>query len=89
MSRPDEEIEAHPLAAIFPLLDGEAFEELAADIKANGLADHGVTYEGLLLDGRNRQAACRKVGVPFRAFPYEGSDPLAFVMSKKISCDGI
>jgi len=31
------ELEFHPIANAFPLVDGQAFEELTADIKRNGL----------------------------------------------------
>ena len=48
---------AHPLADLFPLLEGAARAELVASIKANGLRDSIVTYDGMVLDGRNRQAA--------------------------------
>ena len=52
--------EAHPLADLFPLMDGDAFEELKADILANGLfMPVIVTPSGLILDGRNRYRACR------------------------------
>lgn len=50
---------AHPAAAIFPILTGDALAELADDIRANGLRQPIVTFEGQVLDGRNRLAACR------------------------------
>lgn len=58
-------IEVHRLAAIFPMLSEEELEELAADIKANGLLHPIVrTVDGrVLVDGRNRYAACRMAGV--------------------------
>jgi hypothetical protein len=45
---------AHPLAAIVPLLEGEAFDALVADIGANGLFEPITLHEGAILDGRNR-----------------------------------
>jgi hypothetical protein len=56
------EIGFHPLAAIFPLMEG-AGDELVADIKANGQRQWIVTYEGMILDGRNRFRACLAAGV--------------------------
>jgi hypothetical protein len=44
----------HPLANIFPLMEGPAFDALVVDIKANGVRDPLVMHEGLLLDGRGR-----------------------------------
>jgi hypothetical protein len=46
--------EFHPLANVFPLIEGAEFGELVADIKANGLNERIEMYEGMMLDGRNR-----------------------------------
>jgi len=52
--------EFHPLADVFPLLEDEAFDDLVADIKRNGLREPIVlTPDGRILDGRNRYLACR------------------------------
>lgn len=74
-------LEFHPLANLFPLIEGAEFEQLVADIKANGVREPVITYEGKILDGRNRFKAANAAGVevPFRE--YEGSDPLGFVIS--------
>jgi N6-adenosine-specific RNA methylase IME4 len=47
----------HPYAELFPLIEGEAFEELVADIRDNGLHDEIVMLDGQILDGRNRYRA--------------------------------
>jgi hypothetical protein len=71
----------HPLAGIFPILEGEPLLELAGDILANGLHEPIVLYEDKILDGRNRYRACLAAGVEPRFETYNGSDPLAYVVS--------
>ena len=74
----------HPLADIFPLLEGDEFEALSADIKRNGLHEPIILLDDQILDGRNRYRACIAAGVEptYRAF--QGDDPAAFVISANI-----
>jgi ParB-like chromosome segregation protein Spo0J len=67
-------LEFHPLADIFPLLEGAEFEDLVADIKANGLHEPIVVYEDKILDGRNRYRACTAAGVEPTFTAYTGDD---------------
>jgi N6-adenosine-specific RNA methylase IME4/ParB-like chromosome segregation protein Spo0J len=74
-------MKAHPYADILPLLEGEAFDALVADIRANGLLEPITIHEGLILDGRNRHRACEAAGIEPRFLEFDGDDPLAFVLS--------
>lgn len=82
--------EPHALAEIFPLLEGAPFDELVADIKANGLADAIDLYQGKILDGRNRYRALLAADIEtaprhFRHFrPEFYGEPLAYVISKNL-----
>jgi hypothetical protein len=74
----------HPIADLFPLLEGPAFDDLVTDVRANGLRDPVVLLDGQVLDGRNRLRACREAGVEPRFVEFDGSDPLKFVVSKNL-----
>jgi len=60
--------------------------ELAEDIKANGLAFPIIidTVAGVLIDGRNRLAACRLAGVDQRFEDLGDRDPLVFIFSANV-----
>lgn len=74
----------HPLANIFPLIDGEAFDALKADIKAKGLREPIALYQKQILDGRNRFRACKAVRVRPKFETYRGKDPLGYVISLNV-----
>jgi hypothetical protein len=74
-------MEFHEIANAFPLLDSQEFDDLCRDIAANGLLEPIWTYQGKILDGRNRYRACQKVGVKPQYREYTGDNPLSFVIS--------
>ena len=81
----DNDRKFHPAAELFPLLEGDEFQELVADIKAHGLLHPIVRYEKLTLDGRNRERACELAGVEPNYFDRDDiADPIAYVISANI-----
>src|SRR4030042_6737746 len=78
-------MEFHPIANIFPLMSDNEIETLAEDIKKNGLIEPIVTFEGKILDGRNRYLACESAKHSPALKPYLGSDPVSFVISLNLN----
>jgi N6-adenosine-specific RNA methylase IME4 len=83
------ELSFHPYANLFPLMEGDAYDELVDDIRVNGQREDIVTLDGMILDGRNRYRACRAADVVprFRQFDCDsgdGVDALEFVISKNL-----
>jgi hypothetical protein len=81
-------LQFHPLANIFPLMEGAEFDALVDDIRTKGLLDDIVLCGGLILDGRNRYRACLAAGVEPRFIdrgPSDwGSSAEQFVISANI-----
>ena len=77
----------HPLACVFPLIEGEEFIALVNDIRGNGLLDPIDVFEGAVLDGRNRQRACEEAHVPcwYRDFTGSAEEALAYVVAKNLN----
>jgi hypothetical protein len=73
--------EYHDIANVFPLMTEAELDELAKDIKANGLTCPIVLYDDKILDGRNRYLACQKAGVTPKFWEYPGDTPIQFVLS--------
>jgi ParB-like chromosome segregation protein Spo0J len=76
----------HPRADLFPLMEGEEFDALVADIKTNGLRTPIQLSGGKILDGRNRYRACLAAGVEPSINRSESDigDPIAYVISANI-----
>lgn len=81
---PGHHFEFHPLCSAFPLMIGDEFAELVADIKQHGQRDPVTLYRGEILDGRNRCLACQQLGIGVRAIEREIDDPVAFVISVNV-----
>jgi len=84
-------LEFHELANEFPLLTKDETQELAEDIKANGLVEEITLFEGKILDGRNRYNACKIAGydlnqddIIFFEERHPEEDPVAYVISMNI-----
>jgi N6-adenosine-specific RNA methylase IME4 len=75
----------HPLADVFPLIEGAEFDALVADVAKQGLLEAIFTLDGDILDGRNRYRACVAAGVEPHFEVFEGADPVAFVVSKNVA----
>lgn len=71
-------MEHHPIADVWPMLQPEQLADLANDIKENGQLLPIWTYEGKILDGRNRHGACLLAGVVPALKEYTGDEPVAF-----------
>jgi hypothetical protein len=72
----------HPLSAAFPAMTEEELAALAADIKANGLLEPAIVFDGKILDGWHRGLACDRAGVKLVTQKYTGKDPVSFVKSR-------
>jgi ParB-like chromosome segregation protein Spo0J len=77
----------HEYSRLFPMLNDECLQQLADDIRVNGLREPIVIDDNdLILDGRNREAACVIAGVEPVYEPFVGNDEakLAFIVSANI-----
>jgi hypothetical protein len=71
----------HPIADVWPMMAEDKLHELADDIRKNGQLVPVWLYEGKILDGRNRWAACKIAGVEPKTKDYTGDEPTAFAVA--------
>lgn len=74
----------HPLSEMFPILDGEAQQQLVEDIRANGLIHPIIVFDGKILDGRNRYHACLDANIEPKFVTYDRDDPVSYVISQNL-----
>ena len=81
-----ENLKFHPVAEIFPLVEGEEFDQLVADIKEHGLLEPiWLHTDGSIIDGRNRYRACLEADVEYKTRQWDGSGSLVgFVVSMNL-----
>src|SRR6266700_8241439 len=73
--------EVHEAANLFPMMNDVESQELAADIKSNGLREPVVLLDSKILDGRNRHAACLLAQAKLATRVVETDDPIGYVLS--------
>jgi ParB-like chromosome segregation protein Spo0J len=82
---PTYEYEFHPLAALFPLIEGEEYDTICISIRKLGILNPITLHEGMVLEGRNRYRGAKEVGHKFSDRDFvplpPGVDPLAFVLA--------
>jgi len=72
----------HPACLLFPQVGKEELQEMADDIRENGLQNPIVLCDNQILDGRNRYLACEIAGVEPRFVEWDGTgSPLEWVVS--------
>lgn len=78
-------LEFHPVANIFPMMTEDEYRALVADIAAHGQREAIWTYQGKIIDGRNRYKACAELGLKpvMREWDGEGS-LIEFVVSMNL-----
>lgn len=83
----EKERQYHSIADLFPLMQGDEFEQLKADIVANGLREAIWLHpDGSIIDGRNRHRACIESEIEpphFRTWNGDGS-LVSFVVSMNL-----
>ncbi len=74
----------HELSVMFGDMPTDQFNQLADDIKRNGLRHPVTVWQGQIVDGWHRFKACKKAGIEPRFTEFAGDDraALALVMSE-------
>jgi hypothetical protein len=74
-------MKVHPIADLFPMMGADELKDFAEDITVRGQLQPIVVYQGEILDGRNRYAACLLAGVEPRFEEFDGTDPVGYILA--------
>ncbi len=81
-------IEFHPLANIFPLIERDELDAFVDTFKKQGLLQQIVLHQGKILEGRNRYRAGKKLCYKFSAKDFTelplGKNPYEFVIAANV-----
>lgn len=79
-------MEFHEIANLFPMMVGDEYRMLREDIATHGLIEPITTYQGKILDGRNRYTACLDLSIEPQYIEWNEntSNPLDYVISKNL-----
>ena len=76
----------HPFADAFPMMTDEEMTRLVDDIKQHGQIEPCiVNSHGVLLDGRNRRAACEQLGIEPEVRYVNPESETAFILSSNVA----
>ena len=75
----DLKVKFHPAANIFPMMNAEDYEGLKSDIEKHGLIEPIQTYQGKIIDGRNRYLACCELGIDPQLELWQPSEGIALI----------
>lgn len=76
----------HPFADAFPMMTDQEMDRLVADIQQHGQQEACiVNSEGVLLDGRNRRAACQRLGIAPVVRRQDPESETAFIISLNVA----
>jgi ParB-like chromosome segregation protein Spo0J len=78
-------VKIHPAANIFPMMTPSQLEDLADSIAEHGLIEPIRTLDDQIIDGRNREQACKMASVAPRYRALKWNDPM--VISKILNLD--
>jgi len=76
----------HQYANLFPLLEGEDYNNLKEDIKKNGLLEPIYLYKDEICDGRNRYRCCIDLGIKPRTTSFKFNCIYRYSFSKRCCC---
>lgn len=75
-------MEFHPVCKVFPKMSDKEFLDLIEDIATNGQMETIKTYQGKIIDGRNRFLACQRLNIEPITCEWNGNGSLiSYVMS--------
>jgi len=76
----------HPFAAEFPMMTDGEMDRLVKDIEEHGQIESCiVNSQGVLLDGRNRRAACERLGIEARVRIANPISEVTFIVSLNVA----